>query len=192
MNRSRAVAPEQQPTVLLIEDDENTLFAMDKLLTRAGYLVLTAGSGHDAIGMLEHPLSPIDVVLLDVRLPDVDGPALGARMRELKPAVPILVCSGEAEPEEVDALVRLGTVRYFQKPVGAEQLLTAVESALTLGPELPINAGASTDSRRIEARRVPAGTARPWQRQRSITFPFRTHILTKYDNGLDGCLYSSR
>jgi DNA-binding response OmpR family regulator len=72
---------EHQPTILLIEDDENTLFAMDKLLTRAGYLVLTAGSGHDAIGMLEQPLSPIDVVLLDVHLPDVDGPALRLHAR---------------------------------------------------------------------------------------------------------------
>jgi response regulator RpfG family c-di-GMP phosphodiesterase len=53
---------EHQPTVLLVEDDENTLFAMDKLLTHAGYLVLTAGSGHDAIGILEQPLSTIDVV----------------------------------------------------------------------------------------------------------------------------------
>jgi DNA-binding response OmpR family regulator len=69
--------------------------------------------------------------LLDVHLPDVDGPALGARMRELKPAVPILVCSGEAEPDEIDALVRLGTVRYFRKPIGAEELLTAVEATLT-------------------------------------------------------------
>jgi DNA-binding NarL/FixJ family response regulator len=51
-------------------------------------------------------------------------------MRELKPAVPILVCSGEAEPDEIDALVRLGTVRYFQKPIGGEDLLTAVETML--------------------------------------------------------------
>jgi CheY-like chemotaxis protein len=48
-------------TVLLVEDDENTLFAMTELLTREGYLVLTAASGHDAIGMLKQPLSPIDL-----------------------------------------------------------------------------------------------------------------------------------
>jgi DNA-binding NtrC family response regulator len=121
---------EHQPTVLLVEDDEDTLFAMDKLLTRAGYLVLTAGSGHDAIGMVEQPLAPIDVVLLDVHLPDVEGSALGARMRELKPALPIVVCTGQAEPEEVAALVRLGAVQYFRKPVGADELLTAVKTAL--------------------------------------------------------------
>jgi DNA-binding NtrC family response regulator len=106
------------------------LFALDKLLTGEGYLVLTAGSGHDAIGMVKQPLSPIDVVLLDVHLPDVEGMALGARMRELKPALPIVVCTGQAEPEEGAALVWLGAVQYFRKPVGADKLLTAVETAL--------------------------------------------------------------
>jgi DNA-binding NtrC family response regulator len=121
---------QHQPTVLLVEDDESTLFAVDELLTRAGYLVLTAGTGHDAIGMLEQPLSPIDVVLLDLRLPDVEGLALGTRLRELKPELPILVCSGETDPEQVAALVRLRAVRYFRKPVGADELLSAVEAAL--------------------------------------------------------------
>jgi hypothetical protein len=41
-----------------------------------GYLVLTAETGHDAIGMLERPLAPVDVILLDAHLPDVDGPTI--------------------------------------------------------------------------------------------------------------------
>jgi len=127
---SRTEVAEHQRTVLLVEDDEDTLFAMDKLLTREGYLVLTAESGHDAIGMLKQPLSPIDVVLLDVHLPDVEGTALGARMRELKPALPIVVCTGAAEPEEVAALIRLGAVHYLRKPLGGDELLTAVQRAL--------------------------------------------------------------
>jgi DNA-binding NtrC family response regulator len=119
-----------QPTVLLVEDDENALFAMDTILTGQGYMVLTATSGHDAIGMFEQPLSPIDVVLLDVRLPDVDGLALGARMRELKPTLPILVFSGEAAPEEVAAIEKMRAVCYLRKPIGAEELLMEVERAL--------------------------------------------------------------
>jgi DNA-binding NtrC family response regulator len=97
---------------------------------RAGYLVLTAGSGHDAIRLLEQQLSPIDVVVLDVRLPDVQGAALGARMRQLQPGLPIVVCSGEAGLDEVAALVRLGGVRYFHKPVRVDEFLTAVETTI--------------------------------------------------------------
>lgn len=103
---------------------------MDAVLTREGYLVLTAATGHDAMGIMEQPLSPIDVVLLDVRLPDVDGTALCARIRELYPELPIVVCTGEAQSDEVAALMRLGAVRYFCKPVAVDELLSTVEAAL--------------------------------------------------------------
>src|SRR5262245_56779563 len=93
LERARDVEQERQQTVLLVEDDENTLFAVNRLLLRRGYLVLTAETGHDAIGMLVRPLAPVDLVILDSHLPDVDGPALAARLRELKPTLPILVCS---------------------------------------------------------------------------------------------------
>jgi len=130
LKRDRRAAKERQPTVLLVEDDENTLCAMDKLFLRWGYLVLTAETGHDAIGMLEQPIAPVDVVLLDAHLPDVDGPALTARLRELEPTLPIVVCSGEADAEEMAELLRSGAVRCFSKPMPADELRAAVETVL--------------------------------------------------------------
>jgi DNA-binding response OmpR family regulator len=125
-----AFASNHQPTILLVEDDEPTRDAMMAILVREGYLVLTAESGHDALSQLKAPLSPIDVVLLDVHLPDISGIDLCARMRALQPALPIVVCSGEAEPAEVAKLVELGVHRYFQKPVSLDELLATVEAAL--------------------------------------------------------------
>src|SRR5262245_45427936 len=87
----RGAQKERQPTVLLLEDDENTRFAMDKLLLQWGYLVLTAETGHDAIGMLERPLAPVDVVWLGAHRRGVDGPALGGRRREGEPTLPSVV-----------------------------------------------------------------------------------------------------
>jgi DNA-binding response OmpR family regulator len=118
------------PTVLVVEDDEATRLAMASWLAGEGFLVLTAANGHEAAGHLERPLEPIDVVVLDVGLPDVDGVALCERLRQLYPAVPVLVCSGMATPEEAVSLLRLGVRRYFQKPVQADELLSAVEAAL--------------------------------------------------------------
>ena len=60
----------------------------------------------------------------------MDGTALCAKIREIHPELPIVVCSGEAEGEEVAALVRLGAVRYFCKPVTVDELLSTVEAAL--------------------------------------------------------------
>jgi DNA-binding response OmpR family regulator len=125
-----AYAGNHQPTILLVEDDEATRDAMMAILVREGYLVLTAESGHDTVSLLKAPLSPIDVVLLDVHLPDVSGIDLCARIRALQPDLPIVVCSGEAEPAEVAKLVELGVHRYFQKPMSLDELLATVEAAL--------------------------------------------------------------
>ena len=119
-----------QPTVLLVEDDETTRNIMTRILVREGYLVLTAESGHDGLGILRTPLSPIDVVLLDVHLPDVSGIDLCARIRELHPELPVVVCTGEAEPEEAARLLALGVHRYFRKPIAVDELLATVEAAL--------------------------------------------------------------
>src|SRR5215831_16455688 len=90
---SPAPSGNHQPTVLLVEDDEATRDAMTAVLVREGYLVMTASSGHDALGLVRTPLSPIDVVLLDVHLPDVNGIDLCARIRELLPQAAVVVCS---------------------------------------------------------------------------------------------------
>jgi CheY-like chemotaxis protein len=118
------------PTVLVVEDDEATRLTMMSWLVAEGFSVLTAASGHEAAGHLERPLEPIDVVVLDVGLPDVDGVALCARVREMYPGMPVLVCTGGAAPDDVARLVGLGATRYFRKPVDADELLTAVEAAL--------------------------------------------------------------
>jgi CheY-like chemotaxis protein len=119
-----------QPAVLVVEDDEPTRLAMTQILAHEGYLVLTAATGHDALAVLHAPLSPIDVVLFDVHLPDLNGTELCARLRQLYPHLPVIVCSGEANPGEVARLLELGAHRYFQKPITPEELLASVEAAL--------------------------------------------------------------
>jgi DNA-binding response OmpR family regulator len=119
-----------QPTVLLVEDDDLVRDAMTRVLVRKGYLVMTAASGHDAMGLLRTPLTPIDVVVLDVQLPDVSGIDLCARMREMYPTIPVVVCTGGAEPEDRAKLVKLGIHRYYNKPVAMEDLVATLESAL--------------------------------------------------------------
>jgi DNA-binding response OmpR family regulator len=116
--------------VLLVEDDEDTRFALTRTLVRAGYLVLAAPTGHDAAGIVRGEAAPIDVVLLDVGLPDVSGLGLCARLRELRPHLPVVVCSGEADRHEVARLLELGVQRYIQKPVEPDELLASVRAAL--------------------------------------------------------------
>lgn len=122
--------PERQPTVLLVEDDELVRDAMTRLFVREGYLVLTAPTGHDAIGLLRTPSSTIDVVLLDVGLPDVSGADLCARLRQFFPHLPVVVCTGAASPEEAADLRQLGITHFFCKPIALAELVAAVRNAL--------------------------------------------------------------
>ena len=96
------------PTVLVVEDDETTRLSMMALLVGEGFSVLAAANGHEAVGHLERPLESIDVVILDVGLPDVDGVSLCERIREMYPNMPVLVCSGGAAPEDVARLMGVG------------------------------------------------------------------------------------
>src|SRR5262249_35204186 len=120
----------RQPTVLLVEDDELVSDAVTRILVREGYLVLTAATGHDAIALLRTPASPIAVIVLDIGLPDVSGADLCARFREFLPNLPVIVCTGAADPEEVRELRSLGITRFFSKPIPIEELVIGVRSAL--------------------------------------------------------------
>jgi DNA-binding response OmpR family regulator len=121
---------DRQPTVLLIEDDETVRSLMAMILVQEGYFVLTAATGRDAIAILRQPLSAVDVVVLDVHLPDINGTDVCACLRRLQPQLPVIVVSGEATPEEVAQLLRFGAHRYLQKPVTPDELLATVEAAL--------------------------------------------------------------
>ena len=119
-----------QQTVLVIEDNEHVRCYLAELLVREGYLVLTAATARDALAMLRHPFTAIHLVILDVRLPDVSGTELCARLREFDRNLPVIVCTGEATPEDGGRLLGLGIHRYFVKPVSPAELLASVAAAL--------------------------------------------------------------
>jgi DNA-binding response OmpR family regulator len=120
----------RQRTVLLVEDDEDTRFSLARTLVREGYLALSAPTGHDAVGVVRGEAAPLDAVLLDVDLPDVNGVDLCARLRELRPDLPVVVCSGQATGDEVAQLLGMGVLCYIQKPVAPAELLASVGAAL--------------------------------------------------------------
>jgi DNA-binding NtrC family response regulator len=120
----------RQSTVLLVEDDELVSDAVTRNLVRRGYMMMTAATAHDAIGLLRTPGASIDVVVLDIGLPDVSGLDLCARVREIYPRLPVVVCTGAALPEQIEALRKLGITRFFSKPIAIDELDQALQHAL--------------------------------------------------------------
>jgi CheY-like chemotaxis protein len=119
-----------QATILVVDPDDATRDALSVVLVRAGYFVLPAANVRDAWGMFRTPNAQIDLVLIDPNLPDVSGIHLCARLREISPTLPVMVCASEVEPAEVAQLQQLGVRYYLRKPIAFEELLLTVKAIL--------------------------------------------------------------
>jgi DNA-binding response OmpR family regulator len=116
--------------VLVVEDDPQTRELLQRILERAGYAVLTAPDGR--AGLRELYAARPDLVILDVKMPELDGWATLERIRDLS-EVPVLMLSAhEGEMERVRGL-QAGADDYVVKPFGHQELLARVQSCLRRG-----------------------------------------------------------
>ncbi len=116
-------------TILTIDDEEMIRASMAAYLEGNGYRVLEAEGGRQGLELIrrEHP----DLVLVDLRMPDMDGTAVLAAMRQETPDIPAIVVSGTGVLEDALEAVRQGAWEYVTKPIGElATLLHAVESVL--------------------------------------------------------------
>jgi signal transduction histidine kinase/HAMP domain-containing protein/ActR/RegA family two-component response regulator len=115
---------------LVIDDDERNIFAMTALLERAHVEVLSAGGGEDGLAILER--SPdIDIALVDIMMPVMDGYATMRAMRRLRKGLPIVAFTANVVNGERQRCIDAGASAYVPKPVEADDLL------LVLGEWLP-------------------------------------------------------
>jgi CheY-like chemotaxis protein len=113
--------------VLVVDDDALVRKAVSMLLADAGFTVESAATGEEALRLVSAPETrrSISLVLLDVSMPGIPGPLLRDRLRDLLPEVPVIFLTGYAYQAGDGALV-------LEKPVSAQQLVSAVEAALAL------------------------------------------------------------
>lgn len=115
--------------VLVIDNDREMRLLLAAILSDEGYLVTEAANGRAALAFLPQ-LQP-DVLLLDLRMPVMDGAAFVAAYRQLAGrAAPIVVLSGEADGQQQAAA--LGVAGYLRKPFDLEDLLASVQRHLAV------------------------------------------------------------
>ncbi len=85
--------------VLVVDDEKNIQVTLSRALTMAGHAVETAGGGREALEKIA--ALPVDVVVMDVRMPDLDGLAVLEKARETRPELPIVIMSGHGSIETV-------------------------------------------------------------------------------------------
>ena len=120
--------PRQTLKTLVIEDDPYMVRLLKINLEAAGYSVISATRGNVAIELAstEQP----DIILLDVRLPDIDGFEVCTRIREFNTIVPIIMITGQATDDEIVRGLTLGADDYMRKPISHKELLARMQSCL--------------------------------------------------------------
>ena len=115
--------------ILVVDDEEDYRLLLSRVLGKAGYAVVTAGSG--AEGLARFAAERPDLVLLDANLPDADGFEVCRRLRaEPRGDTPILFCTVRSSLRRVREGLKSGGNDYVLKPLLVEDLLARVQAAL--------------------------------------------------------------
>ena len=151
------------PRVLVIDDEKNIRRTLDLVLRGEGYEVVEAQSAEEALQILANPHSPVDLAILDVKLPDISGLEALERLRkdEATREVPVIVISGHATVHDAVAAIKLGAADFFEKPLSRERVVVSVKNVIRTAKLSAAMAGLREE---IEARYQMIGQSPPMQR----------------------------
>jgi two-component system cell cycle sensor histidine kinase/response regulator CckA len=117
-------------TILLVEDEEAVRAFGARALAARGYSVLEAGSGREALDIVARRAEPVDLVVSDVVMPEMDGPSLMRELRRRHPGLKIIFVSGYAEDAFKKNLPEGEDFTFLPKPFSLKQLVEAVKGAM--------------------------------------------------------------
>ena len=122
--------PNGQATVLLVDDDPHVAATARRALERAGYVVVAAANGREALREVEAHGRPFDLVITDLVMPEMGGRELAARLTGMQPGIRVLYTSGyTAEAINQQAVLELGDA-FLGKPFSPDGLLRRVYEIL--------------------------------------------------------------
>lgn len=114
--------------ILIAEDDKNTRRLMKTVLSANGYMTFTASDGLEALKLLES--EHIDLIVLDIMMPNMDGYSLTEELRSSDFNLPILMVSAKHMPEDRRKGFIVGTDDYMVKPIDEEEMLLRIKALL--------------------------------------------------------------
>jgi signal transduction histidine kinase/CheY-like chemotaxis protein len=128
--REKAEVPRGHARVLVVDDEHAVRAVTSRMLGELGYRAVATGSARDALGEYRAARGSIDLVLLDMSMPEMDGLACLQALREVDPGVRVLVSSGYARDGRAQQMLDEGATGFVQKPFVLRELAEAVERAL--------------------------------------------------------------
>jgi two-component system cell cycle sensor histidine kinase/response regulator CckA len=116
--------------ILVVEDEIRMLSILERCLSKYGYTVLLASDGEAAVNVYLRQKEKIDVVLLDIELPKIDGWNLLSKMKAANPDVKVVVTSGFLDSRLELQLLNAGAKRAIQKPYQIEEMANALQEVI--------------------------------------------------------------
>jgi serine/threonine-protein kinase RsbW len=126
----RSLAGGMKPGVLVVDDEPHVRQLLELVLARQGFPVWSAGGGRAAVEFYRRNQGLLGLVLLDVRMPGLDGPATLAALRQLNPNVRALFISGDPGEYTPESLLAMGADAILHKPFDLAEVCRAVGRAL--------------------------------------------------------------
>jgi len=126
INLEVATAPRPAGSILVVDDEVAILGLCRLILTQAGYDVLVAQSGSEALALFERKRAGIGLVLTDLAMPDMNGLTLAWALRRSKPNLRVMVTTGQGTEEDLCELASLGVRQVVWKPFSSRRLTEAV------------------------------------------------------------------
>jgi len=119
-------------TILLVDDEETVLDVGSQMLERLNYRVVKAGSGQKAIAYYSAQPEKVDLVVLDMIMPDMGGGEVYDRLKEINPAVRVLLSSGYSIDSEAKEILKRGCNGFIQKPFNMLELSRKIGEVLVV------------------------------------------------------------
>jgi DNA-binding NtrC family response regulator len=116
-------------TVLVVDDEKNILLSLQQALSLAGYGVELASSAQGAFEALSK--KPVDAILMDVQMPDMDGISALEKLAGERPSLPIIMMSGHGTIDMAVKATQRGAADFLEKPIARERMLVALKNALS-------------------------------------------------------------
>jgi len=120
-------------TLLLVDDEENVLMVTAQMLSRSGFTVIEARSGRDAIRLYSQNQDKIDLIILDMVMPEMGGGDVFDRIRSINPSAKVLLASGYSLEGQAREIMKRGCDGFIQKPFTLEELVGKIQTVIECG-----------------------------------------------------------
>ena len=168
-------------TVLIVDDDQHIRRGLEDILTHAGHDTLQAGDGRTALRVEEK--NEVDLMLLDLQLPRINGMKVLERMSERRPSLPVVIVSGKGTIQTAVTATKKGAYDFLEKPVDAQRMLITVRNALE---KSRLERDRDRLLQEVQARYQMVGSSAPMQRVYDLidkAAATRSKVLITGENG---------